>query len=263
MQVLLAALPRESDELNLAEMLDCVRSLYWRYTAADDRAALAPEVEKVLRNGVYQSPSTSLKAAWFGALRGVATTPETLAWLTKVWKRDEVLAKLPMSETDEAELALDLAVRDVPDAASILTTQLERFKNPDRKARFAFVMPAVSADPAVRDRFFASLKDVKNRRREAWVLEGVRYLHHPLRAAASKKYVPDALALVREIQETGDIFFPKRWADATLAGYQSPQTAAQVREFIAALPPDYPPRLKWVLLSAGDPLFRAAKILFK
>ena len=50
-----------------------------------------------------------------------------------------MLAKLPMSETDEADLALDLAVRDVPDAAKILTTQLERFKNPDRKARFAFV----------------------------------------------------------------------------------------------------------------------------
>jgi aminopeptidase N len=263
MQVLLGALPRESDELNVAEMLGCVRSLYWRYTAADDRAALAPEIEKVLRSGVYQSPSTSLKAAWFGALRGVATTPETLAWLTKLWKRDEVLAKLPMSETDEADLALDLAVRDVPDAANILATQLERFKNPDRKARFAFVMPAVSSDPAVRDQFFASLKDVKNRRREAWVLEGVRYLHHPLRAASSKKFVPDALAMVREIQETGDIFFPKRWADATLAGYQSPQTAAQVREFIAALPSDYPPRLRWVLLSAADPLFRATKILFK
>ena len=261
MKVLLGALPHESDELNLSEMLDSVQSLYWRYTAADDRAALAPAIEKVLRDGVYQSPSTSLKAAWFGALRGVATTPETLAWLTKVWKRDEVLAKLPMSETDEAQLALDLAVRDVPDAASILTTQLERFKNPDRKARFAFVMPAVSADPAVRDKFFASLKDVNNRRREAWVLEGIRYLHHPLRAAASKKFVPDALALVREIQQTGDIFFPKRWADATLGGYQSPQTAAQVREFIDKLPADYPPRLKWVLLSAADPLFRAAKIL--
>ena len=50
--------------------------------------------------------------------------------------------KLPLAETDEADLALDLAVRDVPHAAEILTTQLERFKNPDRKARFAFVRPA-------------------------------------------------------------------------------------------------------------------------
>jgi aminopeptidase N len=174
-----------------------------------------------------------------------------------------VLAKLPMSESDEAALALDLAVRDVPDAATILTTQLDRFKNPDRKARFAFVMPAVSADPAVRDRFFASLKDVKNRRREAWVLEGVRYLHHP----AARRYVEEVRSPMhlRWCARSGDRrhLLSEALADATLAGYQSPQTAAQVREFLAALPPDYPPRLKWVLLSAGDPLFRAAKILFK
>ena len=30
---------------------------------------------------------------------------------------------------------------------------------------------------------------------------------------------------------------------------------------IDTLPPDYPPRLKWVLLSAADPLFRSARIL--
>ena len=70
-----------------------------------------------------------------------------------------------------------------------------------------------------------------------------------------------ALELVREIQRTGDIFFPKRWADATLGGYQSVQTAAEVRAFIDELPADYPPRLRWVLLSSADPLFRAAKIL--
>jgi aminopeptidase N len=100
---------------------------------------------------------------------------------------------------------------------------------------------------------------VNNRRREAWVLEAARYLHHPLRAASSKRLVVPALALVREIQQTGDIFFPKRWADATLGGYQSVQTAADVRAFIERLPPDYPPRLRWVLLSSADPLFRAAR----
>ena len=63
---------------------------------------------------------------------------------------------------------------------------------------------------------------------------------------------------MREIQRTGDIFFPKRWADATLSGYQSTQTAAEVRTFIDALPADYPLRLRWVLLSSADSLFRAA-----
>jgi hypothetical protein len=34
-----------------------------------------------------------------------------------------------------------------------------------------------------------------------------------------------------------------------------------VRAFIDALPADYPQRLHWVLLSAADPLFRAARIM--
>jgi len=259
--VLTAALPAESDELNISQMLEYTRALFWRYTAADDRRDVAPALEALLKSGLDRAKTTSQKAAWFGTLRSVSTTVDTLAWLEKVWSRDVKIAGLPMSETDEADLALDLAVRDVANAGAILDQQYARPTNADRKARFAFVRPAVSSDAATREAFFQSLKDVKNRRRESWVLDAARYLHHPLRSAASKKLVRDALALVREIQQTGDIFFPKRWADATLSGYQSPQTASEVRQFIEALPADYPLRLKWVLLSSADPLFRAARIL--
>ena len=261
MDALLAALPREADELNVAQLLEYARTAFWRFTAADDRVELAPKLEAVLRAGLDAAKSTSERAAWFGALRSVALTPPTVEWLERVWRREVKIDRLPLAETDEADLALDLAVRDVAAAETILTTQLDRFKNPDRKARFAFVIPALSRDGAVREQFFNGLAAVSNRRREAWVLEAVRYLHHPLRAASSKKYIRQALDLVPEIQRTGDIFFPKRWADATLSGYQSVQTAADVRAFIDGLPADYPPRLRWVLLSSADPLFRAARVL--
>jgi aminopeptidase N len=251
----------ETDELNVSQLLEYLRAGFWRFTPPDDRPALAPRVEKVVRQGLDAAKTTSMKAAWFNTLRSVATTPQTIAWLEQVWRRDVRIPGLPLAEPDEAELALDLAVRDVEDADAMLRTQLQRFQNPDRKARFAFVMPAVSADPAIRDQFFESLRDVNNRRREAWVLEGARYLHHPLRASASRQFVIPALELVLEIQRTGDIFFPKRWADATLSGYQSVLTAADVREFIDRLPGDYPQRLKWVLLASADPLFRAARLL--
>jgi aminopeptidase N len=167
---------------------------------------------------------------------------------------------LTLSEVDDADLAADLAVRDVAATPEILRTELERLTDPDRKGRFAFITPALSPDSTERDRFFDSLADPARRTREAWVLDAMRYLNHPLRAAQSRKYVQPALALVPEIRRTGDIFFPKRWADATLSGYQSVQTAAEVRAFIDRLPADYPPRLKWILLSAADPLFRAARL---
>jgi aminopeptidase N len=260
-EVLQQALPREADELNTGQMLDYLRSLFWRYTAADDRESLTPAIEPLLRDGLGRAKTTSQRAAWFQALRSVATTRETVGWLERVWRRDVRIPGLPLAETDEADLALELAVREVPASATILDTQLARFENADRKARFAFVMPALSASADTRDAFFETLKNPANRRREAWVLEAMRYLHHPLRAASSRRLVIDALMMTREIKDTGDIFFPKRWVDAALSGYQSPQTAADVRRFIDELPPDYPERLRWVLLASADPLFRAARIL--
>jgi aminopeptidase N len=260
LRTLSAALTRETDELNLQQMLDYARTAFWRFTPPDDRPAASARLERVLRAGLARARTTSGRAAWFTALRGLAMTPQTVAWLEQVWRRRVTIPGLPLSELDEAELAADLAIREVPGARGILEGQLGRLTNPDRRARFAFVMPALSPDPADRDRFFETLRDPANRAREAWVLDAARYLHHPLRAAASRKHVRPALELVRDIQRTGDIFFPKRWADATLSGYQSVQTAAEVRAFIDELPGDYPPRLRWALVASADPLFRAARL---
>lgn len=259
-QELMRALPVETVDLNVAHLLGLARTLFWRFTPASERVTIAPAFERLCRDGIAHATTTSLKATWFGALRGTALTPETVSWLERVWRREESISGLPLSDSDEADLAVELAIRNVPDATDVLRTELNRLTNPDRHARFEFLMPALSADQATRDAFFSSLSSVANRRHEAWVLDAMRALNHPLRAEASRKYIIPALTLVREIQQTGDIFFPKRWADAALGGDQSQAAAAAVRQFIDALPEGYPQRLKWVLLSAADPLFRAARM---
>jgi aminopeptidase N len=257
---LLTALSAERDELLLQWMLDQTRTLFWRFTPAAERAAWAPRLESVIRDGLDRATSTSAKAAWFGAIRSVATSRQTVEWLEGIWRHDIVIPGLPLAETDESDLALDLAVRGVPHTDAILQAQLARIANADRRARFAFIMPAASPDAGVRERFFDGLRDVHTRAHEAWVVDALRYLHHPLRAPDSTRFVRPALALVWDIQRTGDIFFPKRWTDATLSGYQSAAVAEEVRTFIANLPADYPARLRWVLLASADPLFRAARL---
>lgn len=254
------ALPRETDEQLTSRVLGYLEACWWRYLSADERQARVATIEPLLRAGLARAASASQKAAWFNTLRDVATTPETLDWLKRVWAQSETVAGLPLAEPDYATLALELAVREVPGWRDILAAQHARMENPDRKARFAFVMPALSADPGERDRWFRALADVRNRRREPWVLEGLSYLHHPLRAAASAKYVPVSLDMLREIQQTGDIFFPKRWLDATLGGHSSEAVAAMVRTFLDRLPRDYPPRLRAITLQSADELLRAAAI---
>jgi len=254
----LRALPLESDEQNTQRMLGYVGRAYWRLLRVPDRLARAESLESVLRSGMSKAGTQSQKAAWFNAYRDTVTTPAGVAWLERVWRRDERVPGLTLAEPDEITMALELAVREVPRWQDILNTQLERTQNPDRKARFAFVMPALSADPAARERAFERFRSLDNRRREAWVLESLQYLNHPLRAEHAERFVAPALGLLREIQRTGDIFFPTRWMESTLWGHRSPEVAATVRAFLAK-EKDYPLRLRWTILSTADELYRAAR----
>jgi aminopeptidase N len=260
LDTLMRALPAERNELTVQRMLGYTQQAYWRWIPAADRLTIAPQLETLLRAGLDRANTSSLKSAWFNAVRDIAVTSGTLEWLERVWQKTEAVPGLVLAEPDYITLAQELAVRGVPNAQSIVDQQVARTQNPDRKARLIFVKPALSSDQRTRDAFFAGLQDPVNRRREAWVLEAVGYLHHPLRAGASTKYVRPSLDLLREIQRTGDIFFPKRWMDATLAGHNSPEVARSVDAFVKALPQDYPDRLRRVILSSADDLFRLTRV---
>jgi aminopeptidase N len=69
-----------------------------------------------------------------------------------------------------------------------------------------------------------------------------------------------ALALVLEISQTGTIFFPKNWLDASLGSQNSTEAATIVRSFLASNP-DYPARLREKILQSADMLFRSSKAL--
>jgi aminopeptidase N len=255
------SLPRESDEQMTSRILGYASNTWWRFLDQPQRVTRAARFESLLREGLTAAQTPSQKASWFGALRNNALTPATVNWLQQVWEKKENVSGLPLAEADYTALALELAVRQVDGWNDILKTQLSRIENPDRKGRFEFVMPALSADPAAREKWFLSLRDVNNRRREPWVLEGLSYLHHPLRADASKKYVQPSLEMLWEIQKTGDIFFPKRWLDATLGGHQSKDVADTVRAFLKNLPANYPERLRNITLQSADELYRAAEVV--
>ena len=247
----------ETDEQNAERVLGYLVRTFWRFMSPDERLTRSAALEAMLRNGLQRASSMSLKAAWFNALRDTALGPSSLEWLERIWRRDETVPGLPLAEPDEITLAEELAVRDVPHADAILREQLARTLNPDRKARFAFVLPALSGDPSVRQAAFARFRDVENRRREPWVVESLRYLNHPLRERSAIEFVRPALDMLPEIQRTGDIFFPTRWTESVLYGHRSAEAASIVRGALASNP-RYSQRLRWTILAAADDLFRAA-----
>ena len=253
------ALPDESDEQNTQRVLAYISRAFWRYLPQEERLARAPALEAALRAGMTRATTTSLKSAWFSAFRDDVLTRDGVSWLERVWRRDETIPGLPFVETDEIVMAMELAVREVPGWHEVLQTQLDRTQNPDRKARFAFVMPALSADPQVRGAAFERFRQLENRRREPWVTESLAYLNHPLREADAERFIRPGLELLADIQRTGDIFFPAAWTSSILWGHRSSRAAGMVQDFLAR-ELQYPERLRWTVLSSGDDLFRAAAL---
>ena len=249
----------ERDDLVLEQVLGDLTSLYWRFVPSAVREREAGALEDLLWTRMIDAPQGPQKAALFNAWRRIAVTPAAVRRMADVWAGELEVEGLPLSDRDRSTLALNLAVREAPGWAEILDRQEEAIENPDRKSRFRFIRPAASPDPAARDSFFASLAEPESRSREEWVVAALDYLHHPLRAERSVRYIRPGLDLLREVHRTGDIFFPTRWLAGTLGGHSSPEAAAIVREFIVEHP-DYPPRLMGKLLQEADPLFRSVAL---
>ncbi|TPG65875.1 M1 family metallopeptidase [Hymenobacter nivis] len=252
-------LAHEPEELNLGLLLDQVSSLFWRFTPPAERPALAASLEPELWAAVQQVGPPNLKKLLFKAYAGLALSRAAQDRLHDVWQAKRPPAGVVLTEDDYTDLAAALAVRAYPGYAQILQTQLARIQNPDRRQRLQYLLPSLSDDAAVRDAFFAGLADAKNREKEAWVASALAYLHHPLRVAYSEKYLPQSLALVEELQRTGDIFFPQTWLGATLRWYRTPTAAATVRQFLQERP-DYPAPLRAKIEQSADNLYRAARL---
>ena len=259
-ELLLRGLRAETVEQNTQRILGYLDTTFWAFLDDEERRAVAPRLETALWSALAKAAIPTLKAAYFRAWRRVVLSDAGLDRMQRIWGTQEDVPGVPLSEPDFTALAEGLAVRGVTAAEDILERQAERIENPDRLARFTFVRPALSADPAVRETFFDGLRDPANREREPWVLAAVGYLHHPLRAAHARRFIRPSLELVEDIQRTGDIFFPSGWLDATLGGHHSDDAADTVREFLEGLDPDYPHRLREKVLQSADMLFRSAAV---
>ena len=260
-QHLMEALQKEKDPLLLEYLADKTGRIFWQFLTPAQRNLVSKPLDDLLFELMALEQDHSRKRTLFNCYRNVALSTEGVLNLSRFWK-NEITLGLELSERDHIQLAWELAVREVEGHESILADQLKAITNPDRKSELLFIQPALSSNVVVRDAFFESLKKKENRVHEPWVLEALRYLHHPLRCNYSIKYIPSSLALLEEMQRTGDIFFPKGWLDATLGEYQSEEAASFVRAYLEKnvwLRAD----LKNKLLQSADMLFRAEQAMKK
>jgi aminopeptidase N len=253
------AIAHEPEELDLNILLDQMNSIFWRFTPAAARDSVAPWLEETCWSVLQNASSDNIKKLLFRAYANIALSREGQQRLYDIWKHQQPPPGVKLSEDDYTSLAAGLALRDYPGYPAILEEQGSRIRNGDRKLRWRYLQPALSNDTAVRDRFFYSLKADTARRKEAWVLSALGYLHHPLRVAYSEKYLGATLDWLEDIQRTSDVFFPQSWLQTSFSYYQTPTAAALVRHFLQTHP-GYNPKLKAKILQATDNLYRAARL---
>jgi aminopeptidase N len=245
-----------TNPLILDLLLDQIRQTYWLLLDEGTRAAKTLVVETVLWDAMLAQTETSERKTLFLAFVDIALTPRALARAQQVWAGDREVVDLPLGEDDRIEIAQTLAVKLPIEAESIIDAQIARTENPDNVRMLEFIRPSLSPRQEIRDRFFESLASETNRESELWVLTALENLHHPLRARQSERYIVPSLELLQEIQVTGDVFFPKRWLDATLGNYRSESAVKSVRSFLEERP-DYNEQLRMKILQSADMLFRA------
>lgn len=252
------ALSQETEELNSNLLADQLISIYWRFLSPSTRDSLAAGLESDIWRAMLSAGSGNIKKLLFRTYSNIVLSKEGQDRLYTIWKDQQPPSGVKLSEEDYTSLAAALAIRNYPEYRKILGQQLGRIRNEDRRQRLNFLLPALSNDSKDRDGFFDSLKVAQGRKKEAWVLTGLSYLHHPLRTASSEKYLPATLDLLEDIQRTGDVFFPQSWLQTSLAWYRTRTAANIVRRFLQQHP-DYNPKLKAKILQSADYLFRASK----
>lgn len=256
---LLSSLNKEKEPQIRNYLLANVEMVWWQFMTQDERTKQSQFLEFTLYK-IFNSKNIPVdeRKPIFQTYTRVAISSEAIDNLIDFWNGKAKIEGINLSEQDLTNLAMEIAVRGIHDADSLLEVHQERITNNDRLAKFRFVKRAVSNDEAIRDDFFHSLFNAQNRRPEPWVTEALRYFNHPLRTAHSIHYLTASLDLLPEIQQTGDIFFPKMWLDATLWGHSSPEAAKIVTDWLNSHP-QVSENLKNKLKQSADMLIRKNK----
>ncbi|MEQ8245299.1 M1 family aminopeptidase [Fulvivirga sp.] len=258
LESLLKSLAKETEPLIIEYLNSRLKEIFWNLLTEDQRAAYAAKIEGVLFNMTVNAKNDNLKNSFFKTYYAVVSTQAGTGLLYNLWG-DNSENEIDLSEDDFINITYELALRLPDSAQTFIDHQLSRMSNKDRIDKLKFVAPSVSNDEKKRDTFFESLKEPKNRENEDWVLTAVHNLHHPLRQKSALKYIKPSLELLEEIKITGDIFFPKRWLDATFWGHQSEDASDMVRQFLYRHH-DYPDDLKNKILQSTHILLRIAEI---
>ncbi|MFT7034137.1 MAG: aminopeptidase N [Cyclobacteriaceae bacterium] len=245
----------EDNELILSYLLKNLELIYWKFLTPEQNRQVAQEVESMLSQKISATADPKTKHLLFKHFISVVQSDRGLKNLTNFWTKTSTPLGMKITEDEYILLAYHIELKS-NQITGVIEDQINRLDNPDRKDEMRFISQALNLDASKRKLFFKSLLEPVNREKEAWVNKALYYLHHPLRSDTSIELLGETLNELEEIQVTGDIFFPKRWLDNTLWGYNSTEAVQIIKGYLESTQ-TMDPKLRQKVLQSADMVFRA------
>ena len=258
-QVLLEAIQLEKNELITNYLSGRIQNIFWTFLTEEQQNRIQNITEESILKLLEKELPTNIKKTLFGLYKSIAFSEKGKNNLYEIWSEKKTIKNLFLNENDFTSLAMRLAVFKHSKATEVLEKQQSQISNLDRLERYKWLLPSLSNDSLVRDRFMQSLLQKENREKESWVQTALSNIHHPLRQNTAIKHLKSVLEKLEEVQLTGDIFFPKGWLSSSIGNYSSKEAYMVLDQFLEDNP-NYSPILLKKLLQTTDNLKRAQNI---
>lgn len=248
-------LPEEINNLIVNRALSFLVTVYNTYLDEGARQSIQDEVENFCMKMLTKNMNFANRKPYLKTLLQIHALPGSKEFFKEMLFGKISLEGITMTEEDRLSLAYNIALRDSNQYQPVRDYIFQTMANGDLLARFKYVFPAVSCCKQIRDSVFNALMKKENRTNEVWAAEALGWLNHPWRRMESEEYISQVLEKLKEIQETGDIFFPSDWLRAALSGHTSKYVYSVINQFLEKHPA-YSQNLRLKILSASDHLRR-------
>lgn len=240
-------LPYEQNNLIYTTAMGYLKQVAWAILPLDEQR------EEALWKIVTDEQRKEFKQVAMDTYSALFASSKGTERMMALWSQRDSIPGLQLNEHNYINMAYQLAIRIPTRYHELLTKQLERIKNEDRRREFSYIMRAAHPDLKQRDSLFNQFLEPCERTIEPWCSAALQLLNHPLRRSDAIKYIYPALEELLEIQQTGDIFFPKNWIESVLQGHRGERAAQEVTAFFADHP-DYPFLMKNKVLQSSHHL---------
>ena len=246
----------EGDELTVSGLLGNLQTAMRWYLPERARAAWQPGVEGLLRTGMREGASPSLRIAYFRAYVALACTPAARDELTALLAIDAAVPGLVLRGAERFRVLRALVAAADARADRLLADESASDRSDDGR-RLAYAAEAARPDAAAKQRCFeAFLHDPLLP--ERWIEESVAPFNTVEQEQLTLPWLEPALRALPRLKRERRIFFVNNWLAAFVGGQRSPAALATVERFLREefLDPD----LRRKVLEAMDGLARTVRI---